>query len=310
MVLLSCGGGKSTSQNFKSSPGPQGTLESNVTLPGYPNQIDFYVPSVADRAVIFLHGGGGHNYGLAYNLGINLTDGPPTASAVDWDWLNTNKVIAVFPQGQAIPDAPLAFTWNNHVMTSGQNDTAFLEALASYIKSQYSVSRVYLAGHSNGGMMANRMWCEAPGTFDAYIAMSGPASSYYLNPATPCSPSVVKPYYGIVGGQDNVLNVNGNWNQEEWFMTAPAQNYSPAYVNTVLIGEWYQQTTTRGPLMCNETPTLQDGIVSNGVETWTNCGGRLKLQEILSAGHSVDSLQSASGLQLRDLVMSFIDQLQ
>lgn len=307
-VLVSCGGGDKTSLALK--PAAAGKVENNVTLNGFPHTIDFLVPSSpADKAIIFLHGGGGENYEFAYNLGIDLVDQPPTVATIDWDWLNTNKILAVFPQGQAVPDAPLAFTWDNHVTVSGQDDTAFLEALASYVKSQYSVSHIYIVGHSSGGMMVNRMWCEAPGTFDAYISISGPASSYYLDPATPCSPSVIRPYYGIVGGEDDVLNVSGNWDKQTWVMT-PQRPDSAAYVNTVLIGEWYQQVTTRAPLMCNETPVLGDGVDSGGVETWTNCDGRLELQEIALGGHSIDSLETASGLKMRDLAVSFIDQLQ
>jgi hypothetical protein len=84
----------------------------------------------------------------------------------------------------------------------------------------------------------------------------------------------------------------------------------PAFVNTIVIGEWTQQIMTRGPLMCNEVPSLADGVTMDGVETWNNCNGNLKLQEVLNGNHSIDILEAASGQKMRDLIMSFINQLQ
>jgi polyhydroxybutyrate depolymerase len=285
-------------------------LESDLQLTGFPHQIDIYSTSIANKAVIFLHGGGGTKEYIASDLGlVTLVGDPPTSATINWDWINTNKILVALPQGQAVSSNPTAYTWSNHVMDSGVDDMAFLQALATYIKAQYGISDIYLAGHSNGGMMANRIWCEAPENFKAYISLSGPASSYYLAPSTPCTPSTVKPYYGIVGGQDTELRVAGNWDQSMWLMD-PTYAYLPAFVNIALIGEWTQQVMTRGPLMCNEVPRLADGVTVNGVETWNNCNGNLKLQEVLNGDHDIPALEAASGQKMRDLIMSFINQLQ
>jgi len=315
IFIVSCGGGGESSVTTN-PPTPAVKVESDLKLAGFPHQIDIYNTSAANKAVVFLHGGGGLKYEFAFELGLNLVDEPPTTASVNWAWLNTNKILAVFPQGQAIPAAPSAYTWDNHVMVSGEDDTAFLQSLAGYIKSQYGISDIYLAGHSNGGMMVNRFWCESPDTFKAYISLSGPASSYYLpSGSTPCKPGITKPYYGIVGGQDNVLQVAGNWDKPTWTLSPSMINStnSPAYVDpisTIFIGEWSSQQLIRSPLMCNEAPVLADGISNGVIATWNNCNGRLKLQEVLLGAHTIGSLETQSGQKMRDLIMLFINQLQ
>ena len=76
-------------------------------------------------------------------------------------------------------------------MDSGQDDVAFLGALALYLHNTTAVAfpalplgaRLSLAGHSNGAMMANRVWCETgDASFDNYFSFEGPPSSYVLIP--------------------------------------------------------------------------------------------------------------------------------
>lgn len=278
---------------------------SSITLPGFPHQIDMYSAAGATKAIVFLHGGGGQNYQFAFNLGINLVDGHPANDTVNWTWLENEKILAIFPQGQAI--SGVGYTWNNHVTDSGQNDVAFLQTLATYIKGRYGIATIYLAGHSNGGMMANRMWCESPKAYNGYVALSGPMSSYYLS--NPCEPSVFQPYYGIAGEMDIVLGVKGNWNAPLWelnpFLVATVAEH---LVNSTLIGEWssYQ---TRVQLACDEVPADADKISDGMVETWNNCAGQFKLQHVLSGSHSVDSLEEASGSKIIDLIATFLSKI-
>lgn len=305
-LLSSCSGGGSDDSG--AAPQPAESLKT-VSLPSFPHSVDIYDVDNADKAVVVLHGGAGHNYEIAYNLGLNSSDAPPTQGTIDWAWLHDHKVIAVFPQGQAIASDPSDFTWTNHVMTSGQDDMAFLQALASYIRTQYGVSKVYLMGHSNGGMMANRMWCESPTTFDGYVSIAGPASEYYLAPATSCAPGVVQPYFGIVGDKDDVLQVNGNWPETTWRINPVLTVGSPAFVDPVLIGEWHQQQL-RSQAGCGTLPQLTDSTSDGKVETWTECGNRLKLQRVLQGQHSIDSLEAAAGYRMIDAASAFIDGLE
>jgi polyhydroxybutyrate depolymerase len=317
-MAVSCGGktfdeaaGEDSGAASPSStgPAPDGTLLETVTLPDFPHAIDIYAVDGAERAVVLLHGGGGNAHSSAYDVQLNATDGAPTETTVDWDWLTANSTIAVFPQGQALPDAPNAFTWDNHVMVSGQDDVAFLEELAAYLRSRFGISDVYLLGHSNGAMMTNRMWCESADTFDGYVAIAGPASEYYLNSATPCEPSVMKPYFGVVGSDDNVIGARSNWEAATWEINPLLARVSAeAFVDPGLIGEW-TQTVARSEGMCGETLEVEDAVVDGTTDTWSACDSKLMLQRVNGGGHPIRTLEQAAGVRIRDVVSDFFDGL-
>ncbi|UJP05518.1 MAG: hypothetical protein LZF61_00615 [Nitrosomonas sp.] len=276
----------------------------SLELPGFPHSIDFYHPAGAVKALVFLHGAAGQNDAVAHDLSINLSDQPPTSDTIDWAWLDNEKILAVFPQGQAI--TTFAYTWNNYVMESGQNDIALLQVLAHYLRTQFGIDKVYLAGHSNGGMMVNRMWCESPQTFDSYAAISGPASSHFLS--HPCAPSVIRPYLGIVGDQDATIQVKGNWDSLLWSIN-PLLVIKPSVVEPGLINEWISHQA-RAQLGCGEFPSDQDKFDNGSVEIWRNCGGFLELQRILTGAHSIKSLEAGMGVGMRDTLMQFFNRRQ
>lgn len=256
---------------------------------------------------MILHGGGGHNYEVAHSFGLNSASGPPSKDSIDWAWLTERRLIAVFPQGQSLADAPVAFTWSNHVMDSGEDDVAFLQALAEHLRRRYSVSNLYLVGHSNGGMMANRMWCESPTTFDAYVSIAGPGSRIYLDSPELCSPGTGQPYYGIVGSEDSVLQVAGDWDALTWKIATPlVLAAARAFVNPELLGEW-QQFVRRAQGLCGDEPALASPAVEGPVSTWTACDDRLRLARIAGGEHSIESLESAAGRKLVDVEADFLE---
>lgn len=298
----SCGGSSGASGTAPAPPNPVTAEVRSITIPSFPHEVDIYSVVGATRAIVFLHGGGGTNDKFAFDLGINLVNASPRAATANATWLANNEVVAVFPQGQAT--SGLVYTWNNHAMNSGQDDIAFLQALATVIKTEYGVSDVYLLGHSNGGMMVNRFWCESPTTFKAYLSLAGPASSYYLG--DPCSPTLAQPYFGLVGDQDLVLQVPGNWAEVTWEVEPLL---AADFVNATLIGEWYQHRA-RSQLMCGEAPVLLDATRENQVDTWSNCGDRIVLQRFLGAGHAIASLEGGSVDLLIDRIVDFVNRVE
>ncbi len=77
-----------------------------------------------------------------------------------------------------------------------------------------------------------------------------------------------------------------------------------------MIAEPVQQQT-RITQMCGEslgagvtTPAASGG--TGNITTWTNCGGRVELIDILQSGHMVTELQATSGQQLVNLIGPFI----
>ena len=255
------------------------TVLSDQALPSDPHLTDYYIPSNATSAIVFLHGGGGSKEGLAFNLGIknDNTTSDYAASTSGETWLIANQVMAVFPQGQSVSGNN--FTWTNLVMISGVDDVAFLQNLASSIKFHYpNITKIYLAGHSNGGMMANRIWCQSPTTFDAYVSFAGPPSPH-LSPSTgdaPCAPTTIKPYLVAVGDHDKVLQTTGKMSDTAWTIDPALTTTSAAWVDatpTVLNELIFQPT--RVNIACGGS--VGSPVTSGQLTLYSSCSGTIQL---------------------------------
>lgn len=278
LATIACSKSSSTSSTDATSPAAATvTIRYNQTISGFPHKIDEYIPSNATSAIIFLHGGGGKKEGFAYNLGLKSTDDTSSylLTSDGETWLKNNKVAVIFPQGQN--RVALSWTWTNYVMDSGENDVSFLQNLkASLVADSLfaNVTKYYLAGHSNGGMMTNRMWCESSTTFDAYGALAGPPSTELASTgAHPCSPSTVKPYMAIVGNADQQLQTSGQMNATSWSL----YNYnssSSAWVNGAVLNEkvYYSNRVSAKCSASVNSPT-----VSGQLTTYSDCSQSLKL---------------------------------
>ena len=119
-----------------------------------------YVPPETDPAtpmpvVVALHGRPGNGAGMAY-----LLDGNRIA--------REEGFILVYPDG-------VNQEWNSTLgfqgfQSNGVNDTAFLTDLIDDLGRDLNIDhhRVYAFGFSNGGFMAQRLACEATGTFAGF----------------------------------------------------------------------------------------------------------------------------------------------
>jgi poly(3-hydroxybutyrate) depolymerase len=278
-MVFGCGGNSSTTgEAAPMTPAAVTvTIRYNQTISGFPHKIDQYIPSNATTAIVFLHGGGGKKEGFAYNLGLKTTDDASSylLTADGEAWLKTNKVAVIFPQGQN--RAALSWTWTNYVMDSGENDVSFLQNLKTHLASDPSfanVTKYYLAGHSNGGMMTNRMWCESPATFNAYGALAGPPSSdLAASGAHPCNPSSVKPYMAIVGNADQQLQTSGQMSATTWSLYNYNSSSSAWVTGTVLNEKVYY--SNRVALKCSSS--VNAPLTSGQLTTYSDCSQSLKL---------------------------------
>lgn len=110
--------------------------------------------------------------------------------------------IAVYPDG-------IAREWN---YTRGQpwvadnptDDTEFLTLLVEHLQTKYTIDtgRVYVAGLSNGGFMAQRLACEAPDTFAAFGAV---AATGFTGLPELCSDTAPVPVMLIHGTADTIV---------------------------------------------------------------------------------------------------------
>jgi len=143
--------------------------------------------------------------------------------------------------------------------------------------------------------MANRMWCESPTTFNAYISLAGPASAEFHRTAA-CNPGAdARPYLGIIGDSDEVMQTTGNW-------SAPTWTVSPILVRAaasewdydIVINEFVQQQS-RTAITCAATLPADGFVTAGNVDTWTSCGGRLVLDRVHGAEHAIDSIDAQLG---------------
>lgn len=298
-LLAGCGGG--SSQEVVPPPTDADQLLLNQTLTGFPHKIDLYVPKNPTRVVIFLHGGGGSKEGIANSIGL-ISGDTPTFGTVNWSALESRGIVAVVPQGQNLASAPNAPTWSNYVMDSGVDDVAFLKALVKKVHDDYGSSvPVSVVGHSNGAMMANRMWCEQPDTFNVVVALAGPASEHFLTNA--CNPGTPKPYLGIVGDNDDVLQAStNNWTDTTWTLNFLV-TLGPAMLDPKLMGEWTQFVARAGNV-CNQTPNIANATVSGGYTSWTACGGLLHVDQANGQGHTLGMPNAAFTSKVLDFIVA------
>jgi polyhydroxybutyrate depolymerase len=303
-LLVGCGSGSSS--NDTPPIVTADTLFTDVSFAGYARPMDVYIPVGATRAVVLLHGGLGTKEEIVNHVGLTLAEGLPTPATVNWAWLEAHHVMLVAPQGQALPDTVPVATWSNKVMDSGQDDVTYLHDLADHIRQQYGVATVYLMGHSMGAMMSNRMWCESSTSFAGYAALSGPAS--HLLQGGTCAPATHKPYYGMVGELDTVLQVPGQWSASTWTIN-PLLTTGMAFLDPVLVGEW-AQFTQRANWVCGAQPTLEEGALANNVTTWTACSGQLQVRLALQLDHGLGMPEANQGTSQLDAALGFLDSAQ
>lgn len=315
LALAGCGGGGSEGDeralplaasrgNEGTAPAPAAaastnTLQVGIRIPGHPHKVDVYRPAGATRALVFLHGDGGRAWLSAFDLGINKAKTLPAAKNVNWDWLSRNGIIAVFPQGQPTPGTTVP-TWSNYVFDSGQDDVAFLKALASYVKSQYGATEVTLAGHSAGGTMTARMWCEATTAYKAFVSLAGPMPSpVYPAPGSTCTPLAAAPYQVVIGGKDSKLSYFAAG------VTSPTpEQASAGLTDSILVSEW-RRYLDRSQMVCGETADLGGSTPAAAGPIWNACGTRNRYAVITNADHPIASLEQYAGIRMADLIAGF-----
>lgn len=272
------------------------TLELGTTIAGFPHKVDIYRPPGATRAIVFLHGNGGTTGSLAYLLGFSR--GPiPSAKNVNWDWLSQNGIIAVLPQGQAAPGSTLK-TWNNYIFNSGQNDVAFLSALATNVRTKYGVADVSLAGYSAGGVMTGRVWCEATTSFRSFVSIAGPMMSGTGTGVT-CTPLTTAPYFVMLGAKDTTIP-----GYNPGLPTPTPEQAAVGLTAGFLVAEWTRDSD-RSRAACGETTLLTGSTVNASGRTWSNCSNWIRYSVISNADHTIPSFEAAIGVKMVDTIASF-----
>ena len=152
-----------------------------------------FVPSTINSMkpaplVIALHGGLGSAAQFEGNSGLN-------------DYAESNGFYVVYPNGiSAIENQAILQTWNagdccGPAAQKNVNDIAFVESLIKHLQNSLSIDkrRVFVIGHSNGGMLAYKLACELS---DEISGIGVQSASLAINQCQPTNPVSVVHIHG------------------------------------------------------------------------------------------------------------------
>ncbi len=82
----------------------------------------------------------------------------------------------------AYPNSQVYGFWN---YAEGSSEVDFIESVADNISATYCIDpkRIYVDGHSNGAVMADRLACDAAGKFAAFAQYAGSSAQAALQPS-------------------------------------------------------------------------------------------------------------------------------
>ncbi|MBS1665202.1 MAG: phospholipase [Bacteroidetes bacterium] len=248
-------GGGDKSYRFKASMNLDGwTRTYTLDLP--PN----YYDTSGLPLVIMLHGFGGSADQAEHDYGVTEKG-------------NVNGWVVVYPEGIQSNGPAHLRSWNTGTccpvaQDNGVNDVHFIRVLIDQLVANYKVDpkRVYVAGMSNGAMMAYTLACDLSDKIAAITSVSGT-----LMVSSPCQPSRVVPILHIHSALDTKVPYNGRYGMASHYFT-PVD--STMKVWTVLDS-------------CDTPPLVSEGGNYSKTE-WTGKDGNVAIDLYLTqdGGHS------------------------
>lgn len=229
-----------------------------------------YIPAAADHPdapvplLVVLHGGGGSGTHIESRAGFDaIADGA--------------GFIAVYPDAVRPPNGALP-TWNagdccGYAARTGIDDVGFVRDLISTLSSGYPIDphRVFVAGYSNGGMLAYRVACQLS---DVVAAVGVQSATLEFSP---CQPSRPVSLLHIHGTADDHVPLDGG----RGTAGRSRADYTPVLTAAATVA------TADG---CGPTPAAVPDPDRSGaqVRDWTGCppGIAVRLVTVAGAGHT------------------------
>lgn len=213
--------------------------------------------------------------------------------------------IAVYGQGTAL-GAINAPTWNaggccgaSAQDKNNVDDVGYVRAVIEKVRQDYSVnsSRVYVTGMSNGGMMANRLACEAADMFAGAAIVSGT-----IQIAT-CTPSRQIPIMIMHGTADDNVPYNGGQGSK-------AVNRSTYMSVEHEFIEWGTRNSCEGSVVATSIPSQSsDGITIDKL-AYGHCAQTVVLYRVNGGGHEWPGGRQAGNALERKLPTRAVDATQ
>jgi polyhydroxybutyrate depolymerase len=192
LVSFGCAARPLRADRNRPGPGPaaaesagQQDVRGSVVVGGTERTYKAHLPPAYRRdqpvpLVLVLHGGGGTGETIERVTGMSQK-----ADAAGF--------IVVYPDGSG-PRGGRLLTWNaggccDYAQAHNVDDVGFISALLTEVSRSYGVdrNRVFVAGFSNGGMMAYRLACELSDRIAAIAVVSSSMTETSCNPTRPVS---------------------------------------------------------------------------------------------------------------------------
>ncbi len=231
-----------------------------VTVDGVARNYRLYVPSTLDQTrsaplLMVLHGG------------ANTVD--DAVKTMGFDQGTAGEYIVVYPEGTRRE-------WNAGVCcgsapSRSPDDVGFLTQVLDRVEADHRIdpARVFVAGVSNGAMMAYRLACERADRITAVASVAGAVVTAECRPTRPVSVLEIHgtedqlvPY---LGGQPSAVEAQG----------------APPYTPTAdMVRRWAEGDRCPAPL-----PVVTVGPMT--IDSWTGCakGSEVKLITIRGGSH-------------------------
>lgn len=245
--------------------------------------------------VIALHGGGGSGKQFETSTGLTVK-------------ADAEHFIVVYPDGVKSDGLLKAQTWNagnccDYAAENNINDVKYISELIDQLVAKYKVNpkRVYVTGHSNGGMMSYRLAAELTNK----IAAIAPNSCTMVM-KQPIAPSRAVPILHMHSVLDKNVPYQGGVGE------GVTNTYFPP-VDSVL-NVWSSKNA------CTNTAQVVVNNASYKETQWTNCSNNVTIQYYLTqdGGHawpggtagSITGDKPSTAINANDLLWEFFKQYQ
>lgn len=218
--------------------------------------------------------------GMPLVIMLHGTGGSAAQAERDYGWTEKGQretFIVVYPEGVQGEGRLKIRTWNagrccQYAMERNVDDTKFISSLLDHLVSRFPVdeSRIYVAGMSNGAMLAYRIACEIPGRFAAIGAVSGT-----MMVSDPCVPSRAIPVVHIHSDDDTKVPYPGGKGIGGYCFSPVDSAIQVMKVNngcsTVTTTEYpdYRLSVIKA---CAEDASIETYLLGDGGHSWA--GGR------------------------------------
>ena len=205
-----------------------GAIKESIDVNG--NMRSFYLvnsstsPETNRPLLIVLHGGGG-----SAKSAMRVTRLGEMGKSNNFD--------VIFPEGSNLGHP---FRWNNGIKTDSAMDYVDDISFIDQIVDQYARNNrpVFIAGLSNGGMMALRQLCSGSSRFDGAFIVAASTSQQILDS---CAPKASLPILLVHGKEDSIVQFNGGLVVHGKGSSSKSLSTTPLVSHKVLVDFWEQE---------------------------------------------------------------------